>query len=466
MDRRLSAILAADVVGFAGLMEADEEGTLSRIKTLREEVIAPAVAEGRGRIVKLMGDGLLGEFPSVVEAVRCAINVQWDLAAHAAAVDGRSPVRFRLGVHLGDVIVDGDDIYGDGVNIAARLEGAAEPGGICISRQVFDQVEGRLDANFKDLGSQRLKNLERPVHVYAVAHRSQEAAANPTSQVARNLHQEIRFCRSTDGVRLAYATVGEGPPLVKTANWLNHLEYDWETPVWRHFLRMLAAENTLIRYDQRGTGLSDWNAEDLSIEKFLADLEAVVDAAGLDRFTLVGVSQGCAISAAYAVRYPERVRRMVFYGGFARGGMVDEPPEHVTQREAVVTLMEQGWGRENPALRQMFTTQFIPDGSPEQIRWFNELQRRTTSAENAVRIRRANEVLDVRNILSEVRVPTLVLHCRDDEVVSLSRGREMAAAIPGARFVPLEGRNHLMLEHEPAFARFREEVRAFLAEDD
>lgn len=279
------------------------------------------------------------------------------------------------------------------------------------------------------------------------------------------LKQEVRFCTDAVGVRIAYSTVGKGPPLVKSANWLNHLEHDFESPVWSHLIREFASGNTLVRYDERGTGLSDWDVEDISFDAFLRDLEAVVDAAGVERFPLLGISQGCSVAIAYAVRHPERVSQLVLYGGFARGRTARGSEDEAEQAEASLVLIRQGWGRDDPTFRQLFTSQFIPDASVEQMRWFNDLQRITTSPDNAVRIRRAIDSIDVVDLLPQVNVPTLVLHCRGDVIVPFEEGRLMAAGIPGARFVTLEGHNHLILEDEPAWPRFVEEVRQFLGED-
>jgi pimeloyl-ACP methyl ester carboxylesterase len=288
------------------------------------------------------------------------------------------------------------------------------------------------------------------------------AATSNTPAAPPDITQDIRFCVAPDGVRLAYATAGSGPPLVKSANWLNHLEFDWQSPVWRHFLHALAHDFRLVRYDERGNGLSDWNVADISFEAFVRDLETVVDAAGLERFPLLGVSQGCAVSVAYAVRHPERVSRLILYGGYAKGWRKRDDRQ-VALNDAMGTLMLHGWGQDAAAFRQIFTTRFLPDATPEQLRWHADLQRITTSPEIALRIWETLSLIDVRPLLSQVRVPTLVLHCRNEVAVPFSEGREFATGIAGARFVPLEGQNHLLLEHEPAFARFLAELRAFLA---
>lgn len=274
--------------------------------------------------------------------------------------------------------------------------------------------------------------------------------------------QQVRFCAAHDGTGLAYSIVGEGPPLVKTANWLNHLEHDWDSPVWRHWVRHFIGYRKLIRYDERGNGLSDWNTADIGFEAFVDDLASVVDAAGLDSFDLFGVSQGCSVAIAYAVRHPERVRRMVLYGGYPMGWRVRASPEEIDTREAMITLTRTGWGRNNPAFRQLFTSLFFPDASPAETEWFNELQRLSASPENAIRLQQAFGMIDVRECLPRVSVPTLVLHADRDAVVPFTAGRQLATTIPGAQFVQLDSRNHLILEHEPAWRRASEAIRAFL----
>jgi len=276
------------------------------------------------------------------------------------------------------------------------------------------------------------------------------------------IQQKVQFCTASDGVRIAYALAGQGLPLVKASNWLNHLEYDWQSPIWRHLLHALASEYQLIRYDERGNGLSDWDVEDISFEAFVRDLESVVDATGLKRFALLGISQGCAVSIAYAVRHPERVSHLVLYGGYSRGRRMRGSCAEVEAADATLTLMRLGWGQENPAFRHIFTSLFIPGGTVEQMKWFDDLQRVTTSAENAVRIRSAMNNIDISGLLEQVTVPTLVVHCHDDAVVPFEEGRLMAARISGARFVALESYNHLILPGEPALGRFLDAIRAFL----
>jgi pimeloyl-ACP methyl ester carboxylesterase/DNA-binding CsgD family transcriptional regulator len=280
------------------------------------------------------------------------------------------------------------------------------------------------------------------------------------------MQQQIRFCKTSDGARLAYASVGSGPPLVKAANWLSHIEYDWRTPIWRPLYERLARNRRLIRYDERGCGLSDWDVDDFSLDAWVRDLETVVDAAGLERFPLLGISQGGPIAIAYTVRHPERVSRLVLYGTYARGHLKRNPtPMQLEERKVLLDVVRVGWGRESAAFRQVFSSLFFPDASPDQLRWFNELQRVSSSPENAARMMRAFWDLDVQDIAPTVHVPTLVLHTRDDARIPFEEGRRLATLIPDARFVPLEGRNHLLLETDPAFGQFLAEVDAFLAAD-
>ena len=456
VERRLAAILAADVAGYSRLMGVDEEGTLAALTACRRELIDPKITEYRGRIVKTTGDGVLVEFASAVDAVSCAIEIQRVMAERNAAVGEARRIEFRMGINVGDVIIDEGDIYGDGVNIAARLESIAEAGGICISRQAFDQIDGKLQLAFREMGLQNLKNITKPIEVFAV-----EVDRTGESPGQSKLNQEIKYCRTPDGVRLAYAISGSGPPLVKAANWMNHLEYDWESPVWRHVFRGLSRDHTLIRYDARGNGMSDWDVDELSLDAWVSDLETVVDAAGVERFPLIGISQGCAVAVSYAVRHPERVSHLLLYSGFALGGK-KRGPQEMEKRNAMTTLMRLGWGADNPSFRQMFTGQFIPGGTQEQAASFNELQRRTTSPECAARYFDTVGDIDITDLLAKVTAKTLVMHVRGDLVNPIEAGRALAAGIPGARFVALQGQNHLFLEKEQASQRFFEEIKLFL----
>lgn len=275
--------------------------------------------------------------------------------------------------------------------------------------------------------------------------------------------QRVQFCTAPDGARIAYAIHGSGPPLVRTATWLTHLEFDWESPVWRHWLVGLAESHSVVRYDERGCGLSDRVVEDLSLEARVADLQAVIDHAGLERFALLGMSQGGSVAVAYSARHPERVTHLILYATYARGRLMREPsPSDREHAELMISLIRMGWGQNLPAFRRLFTTLFIPGGSPEQMEWFDELQRVTTEPETAVRIRHARNHDEVTREAAAVASPTLVMHPRQDALVPFSEGRLLATLIPGARFVPLESHNHILLADEPAWAQFLAELRSFV----
>ena len=284
---------------------------------------------------------------------------------------------------------------------------------------------------------------------------------------AARLRQHIRYVKASDGTRLAWAESGSGPIVVKAANWLTHLEYEWESPVWKHWLQFFSTQFHFVRYDERGCGMSEWQSGELTVERWASDLATVIDAARPDEpVSLLGISQGAAACISYAVRHPERVARMVLYGGYARGSFWRETPELKTTYRAMYELARVAWGSDNPTFRQVFTSRFIPGGSPEQLQWFNDLCLKTTTGEIAARLLEARGGLNVEGLLGDVRAPTLILHARDDEVVPLAEGRLLAASIPGAEFVELDSRNHILLAHEPAWQRFQEAVLAFLRPEE
>lgn len=278
-----------------------------------------------------------------------------------------------------------------------------------------------------------------------------------------NPRQSLRFCTATDGTRIAIASIGSGPPLLRAAHWLSHVEHDLHSPVWRPWLAELARDHHYIRYDQRGCGLSDSSVADFSLDAWVGDLEAVVDSLGLRRFPLIGMSQGGAVAIAYAVRHPDKVSHLVLPGAYARGALQRATSDaERLEAETLVNLIRLGWGRDNAAFRQVFTNQFIPGGTPAQHQWWNELERLTASPENAARTLDAFHRVDVTDLARKLRVPTLVLHARGDARVPFDEGLRLAALIPGARFVPLDSDNHVLLDTEPTWSTFLAELRAFL----
>ena len=321
------------------------------------------------------------------------------------------------------------------------------------TRAIYERIKARTLAPPEGIES---SDSATPVSLEEDRRAAQEAGFSQT----------IRFCTTPDGVRLAYAVVGQGPVLVKAANWLSHIEYDWNSPVWRHWLTGLARHHTLVRYDERGCGLSDWHVDEFNLDAWVTDLETVVDSLGLERFPLLGISQGASIAVEYAVRHPEKVSRLILYGGYIRGRLHrSRTPEQLDELDLMIQLIKIGWGKEHAAFRQVFSSLFLPEGTPEQLHAFNELQRVTTSPEIAARIVSGFQVIDVREQAKQVTQPTLVLHARGDMRIPFEEGRLTAATIPNARLVTLESNNHILLEDEPAWGRFLEEVNAFLKED-
>lgn len=457
LPRKLAAILYADVAEYSRLTGDDEDAT-HRVLSEYLDLIADTIASHRGQVMHYAGDAVLAKFDAVVDAISSAVDVQSRIAERNEVLADERKVNFRIGINLGDVIEDRGDIYGDGVNIAARLEGLANPGGICISDSVRSAVTEKLDLYFEDMGEQFLKNINDPVRAYQVRKGGGRSQSSGSHQ--KNLVQEVHLHMTDDGVSLAYSMIGEGQPLVKAANWMNHLEFEIHNPPWQHWWATLSAQNQLIRYDQRGNGLSDWNVDNLTFDYFVSDLESIVDAIEIDRFALLGISQGCAVSVAYAVRHPERVSHLILYGGYVQGWR-KQGPDAEKRGEAFATLIEQGWGQDNPAFRQLFTSMFMPEATQEQMDAFNELEKLSVSQDNALRLHHAFGDVDVLELLPQVSVPTLVLHCQNDARAPFASGRAFAAGIPNAQFVALEGKNHIIRPNEPAWQRFLEEVQSF-----
>ena len=277
------------------------------------------------------------------------------------------------------------------------------------------------------------------------------------------IRQHVRYVNSADGTRIAWAESGSGPALVKAANWLTHLEYELESPVWRHWIEFFSAQGRFVRYDERGCGMSEWREARLSSDLWTSDLASVIDAARPEGpVTLLGISQGATSCIEYATRHPERVARLILYGAYARGAAIRGTPETQRAFKAMVELARVAWGSSNPTFRQVFTSRFIPGGTPEQLQWFNDLCLKTTSGDVVGTLLDSRANVDVSALLPDVRVPTLVLHARHDEVIPIAEGRLLASAIPGAEFVELDSPNHVLLEHEPSWQRFCEAVAAFL----
>lgn len=332
--------------------------------------------------------------------------------------------------------------------------------------------ENNLDRNIstlrKALGEQAngeafIETVPRMGYRFVAAVRELGGSGTGGRTEVSSRRQEIRYCVTRDNVRLAYATIGEGDPIVKVATCFNHLGFEWEGPIWRHWVRDLTAKHSLLRYDGRGNGLSEWDVQDMSFEAWVRDLETVVDAAGLERFALLGQSQGGAVAIEYAARHPERVSHLVLCGAYARGAYHRGSAEAIEIRNALETLVQLNWGKTNPAFLNTVTSMYIPEhSSAEDQEWFRELQSVSVSTANLVEFMRSCDAINVRDVLGKVSVPTIVFHCDKDKIAPMDEGRILAAEIPGARFVPLVSGNHILMAEEPAWKLFQEELAEFL----
>jgi pimeloyl-ACP methyl ester carboxylesterase/DNA-binding SARP family transcriptional activator len=520
-QRQLLAVLAlrrgatVSVDRIAELLWGDEAPTepsptvqtnISRLRRLLRHPIEVATAQGGYRLTCPPGAVDVGHFEDLVARLRRSAPADGvELAAEALALwrgvpfpDLDHPDLEAERQRLHELRLETLEMYADGLcdrgrhgeaievaeahtrehrhrerSVATLMRSFYATGRQVEALQAFAQLRRRL---LDDLGvdpSPPLQELE-----LAILHQRMDSALLPGSTSAassgspspvgspkrQRLEQQIRFCTADGGTRIAYATSGEGPVIVKAANWMTHVDGDWESPVWRHWLEALSDGRRLVRYDERGCGLSDWDVDRFTFDAWVDDLEMVVDALGLDRFPLLGISQGGAVAIAYAVRHPDRVSALVLCGAYGRGRLVRAATEEQRREAALhLELARVGWGSDDPAFRQVFTSQFMPDGTLEQWAAFNELQRRTTSPENAVRFMEIFGDIDVTGIAPEVRCPTLLLHSRGDLRVPLESARELATLIPDSRLVLLPSRNHILGADEPAWQLFLDELNIFLA---
>jgi class 3 adenylate cyclase/pimeloyl-ACP methyl ester carboxylesterase len=458
-DRRLATILAIDVAGYSRMMQADAAELLAALNTIFHRVVKPRVAEHGGRVVKLLGDGALVEFPSAFSAIACATAIQTDLRGTPPPYSYREPIALRMGLHAGDVLAEGGDIFGDGVNIAARLQAAAEPGNILLSRTVADLAGGEVAQQLRREGVHRLKNIAAPVETLSVVF-GDTAAQIDREKLARV--QEIRFCTASDGLRLAWTEVGSGPSLVKAPNWIGHLELDWRAPGLGHIFASIAARCRLVRFDARGNGLSDWEMENISFDLFVDDLRCVFDAAGIERAPILAISQGCAVAVGFAARFPEHVSGIVMIGGYPVGRAKRASAKDKERAKALKAMMAAGWDDDYPSLRDLMAEIIVPSASVEDRRQYAEDMRQIISPENLARYRDVVDHLNVTGMLAQVQAPCLVMHCRGDRMQPIEQGRKLAAGLPNARFIALDSNSHEPTENEPGWPVMEREMHAFL----
>ena len=464
---KLTVILHADVAGSTSLVQKDERIAHVRIQDTFHR-LSETIASYGGTTHELRGDALVAEFDRASDAVAASLSFQYDNdAANQALTDDLKP-EVRIGVALGEVIVADGTLTGAGVVLAQRLEQLAEPGGIVIQGAVKEALPQRLPFACLFLGGQSLKGFDSPIGAFSV---SLEIGADLPAPIPESsaksaiglAHQSaVRYCFSADGTSIAHAQVGEGYPLVVGGSWMTHLEEDWNNPGCGHYLSHLAEDFTVIRYDQRGNGMSDWDDVDIAFDKMIEDLACVINCYEHDKVAIFAPSQAASVAVAYAARNSERVSHLVLHGGYSRGRRSRGDAEAASESEALVTLILQGWGRENPAIRQTMTSLFMPEASKEEENWFNDFQKMCGPADNIARFREVFDEIDVAHLLNEVTVPTLVIHSVGDSVAPLSEGKLLASRIPGAKFVTLKSNSHMLFESDPEFPRFLQSVRSFL----
>ena len=514
--RELAAIMFSDIAGYTLIMGHDEAKAIRALHEHRE-LLRSLLPKHNGRMLGEIGDGTLSSFHSATDAVNCAQELQ------AALVDD-SELRLRIGIHVGDVVFSNNNAVGDGVNVASRIHALALPGGICVSDHVYDEIRNKPGMAATYLGEKSLKNVSHPIRIYTLATTASSsrgakstgsAFAGLTHRVAlrvpslrtfslasvgtalvgyllystfyvelatafliyvprmlpTRVHQKIGYCTTSDGVRIAYGTVGNGPPVVIVLGWGTHLTRGGSSPTYNsNFLESVGAHHLIVQYDGRGCGLSERGLRDYSIEPRVRDLEAVVDALKLKRFALYGISAGGPATIAYAARHPERVTRVILYDTFARGWLdlkseagkkLDTPVER--ERQQAMTLVTSGWG--NPAYRDMFTNLLMPNGSEIDKRFFNEMMQIAETPEDASAFMEAGNHIDVSALAPQIKAPTLIIQVRGDQVVPFIAATDLASLIPGARLVPIEGIDHIAVRGDGEDEQIDRAVRTFLDQD-
>jgi class 3 adenylate cyclase/pimeloyl-ACP methyl ester carboxylesterase len=513
--RELAAIMFSDIAGYTLIMGRDEAKAIRALSEHRE-LLRSILPKYNGRMLGEIGDGTLSSFHSATDAVNCAQELQ------AALVDD-SELQLRIGIHVGDVVFSNNNVVGDGVNVASRIHALAPPGGICVSDHVFDEIRNKPGTAATYLGEKRLKNVSHAIRVYtltaaAPSSRSGKPASSRFAALTRRaaarlpslrtlsltsvgaamvgyvlysafyvelatafliyyprmlpvrFHQKIGYCMTSDGVRIAYGTSGNGPPVVLVVGWGTHLTRGWGSPTYSNdFLESVGPHHLVVQYDGRGCGLSERGLRDYSLEPRVRDLEGVVDALKLRRFALYGISAGGPTTIAYAARHPERVTRIVLYDTWARTlDPNSEAAKQITtpamrQQEQAMALVKGGWN--NPAYRDLFTNLAMPNGSEVDKRFLDEMGRISGTPEDVDAFLSAGANVDVSALARLIKAPTLVIQVRGDQLVPFIAATDLASLIPGARLVPIEGIDHISVPGDGEDEQIDQAVRPFLDED-
>jgi class 3 adenylate cyclase/pimeloyl-ACP methyl ester carboxylesterase len=458
---RLAAILSLDVVAYSRMMQSGSTLLLKTLNNLYRDLVVPVVETNGGRVVKLLGDGALIEFPSAGRALEAAIAIQTHLRDPENPYRIPERIQLRAGLHVGDITVDGADIFGDGVNIASRIQSAAEPGGVLASRMLCDLAGADFSDRLRGEGLRTFKGIRNPIEVLSVDFTDD---ATLLSRRTFATTQEIRYCRTDDGVNLAWSEVGAGPPIVKAPNWINHLELDWRNPGFAPIFTSIARQHRLIRFDARLNGLSDWEAGTCTFERFVDDLEQVFDVADVERAPILAMSQGGAVAAAFAARQPERVSAIVMIGSFPQGRAKRTSSKDAERASAMKQMMTAGWDDDYPSLRDLMAQIIVPGASEEERRQYARDMREMITPENMGRYRNVIDGIDILHLLPLVTMPCLVCHSIGDRMQPVEQGRLFAKGLPNSRLITYDSRNHLMTENDPEWPRLQRDVLGFLAE--
>jgi class 3 adenylate cyclase/pimeloyl-ACP methyl ester carboxylesterase len=513
--RELAAIMFSDIAGYTLIMGRDEAKAIRALHEHRE-LLRSLLPKFNGRMLGEIGDGTLSSFHSATDAVNCAQELQ------AALVDD-SELQLRIGIHVGDVVFSDNNVVGDGVNVASRIHALAPPGGICVSDHVYDEIRNKPGMGATYLGEKRLKHVSHPIRVYTLAttasssrdaKSARSAFAGLASRVTSRLpslrtfslasvgtalvgyvlysvfyveiatalliyvprmlptrhHQKIGYCMTSDGVRIAYGTIGNGPPVVLVVGWGTHLTRGWGSPTYNNdFLESVGPHHLVVQYDGRGCGLSERGLRDYSLEARVRDLEAVIDALKLRRFALYGISAGGPATIAYAARHPERVTRIVFYDTYARtlDPNSEAAKQFITpvmrQQAQAMALVKGGWN--NPAYRDLYTNLLMPNGSAVDKRFLDEMNRISGTPEDVDAFLSAIGNVDVSALARQIKAPTLIIQVRGDQVIPFIAATYLASLIPGARLVPIEGIDHISVPGDGEDEQIDQAVRPFLDQD-
>ena len=451
MKRKIAAILSLDVVDYTRRMSEDSDRTLKELQRILGDVVRPSVQENEGRLFKLMGDGALAEFETATSAINAASAILQKMRGDS--------ISLRAGIHAGDVTVNGEDLFGEAVNVAARLQSSAHPGACLVSKTAVDVAGTSLAVSLRPESSMRLKGLPNPVDAFSI---DLDGDSRHSKNVRQSTSQDIRFATSDDGTTLAWTSTGTGRQMLATPNWLRHLEYDWTMNTIAGWIPLLSERYSLVRFDGRNNGLSERGVEDISLDRLVEDILAVLDSAEIDRIPVFGISFGATLAAAFAARHPDRVSGLVLLGGFTQGLNARQQPGIAALGQAMMDMSLEGWNDDYPSARDLMAQSFSPAASPHDQRTYAEFMKLAMDYQDFLKIGQLVANVDISDLLSSITCPALVLHANKDRMHSVDQGRRLASGIRNARLVGLDTANNTMPEYDPAWPKALAEIESFL----